>query len=459
MKNLLITLLFISILASASGQSNLTLYNMEPLPQRLQANPALTPDCKWYLGMPGVSSFDFNFNSNALAFKSLNNAFTERAGGGYTLSINKLSDALDKQTFVNVGVNEEWLNFGFRVRKSMFTFGVTEKVKTRIGIPKDVLKLAFQGNGGANLGYDFNFNFAIDVLHTREFALGYSRQFLGDRLTVGGKLKYIRGINVINTAKNDIIFNTDENTYAYNVTADIEANASTPILDDDLDPLKAVLGSARNTGFGIDLGAKLDLTKRISVSASVIDLGQINWNDNVTNIKSRNAGATFQFRGIDINDYLSDSVSEGEGFEVLADSLLDVFVLDTFNGSFSTGLLGEFYLGGNIKILKKHNAGVLLYGSFYNKQFYPALTLSWNSKFRRAMALSVSYTMMRGSSANLGLGMAFNGGPEQIYFVSDNLIGAATGNVKNLSLRFGWNHTFGRRRYENKEKRKRKSKN
>lgn len=49
---------------------------------------------------------------------------------------------------------------------------------------------------------------------------------------------------------------------------------------------------------------------------------------------------------------------------------------------------------------------------------------------------------------NLGTGVVFNFGPEQFYLVSDNLIGAATGNVKNLPFRFGWNHTFGRKKYE-----------
>ncbi|MGB1037568.1 MAG: DUF5723 family protein [Bacteroidia bacterium] len=452
MKKLLVTLIVCSFGLGSVAQNNLTLYNMKPLPQRLQANPALTPDCKWYIGMPALSSLDFNFASNALAIKTLNNSFTPRPGGGYTLEINKLSDALDKQTFLNIGLNEEWLNFGFRVRKSMFTFGITEKVKTRVSIPKDILKLAFQGNGGDNLGYDFNFNFGLDVLHTREFALGYSRQFFSDKLTLGTRLKYIQGLNVINTSKNDVIFNTADDDFAYKVSADIELNASTPFMDSNIDPTRAALGSPKNSGFGIDVGANFDLTKRISISASVVDLGQITWIDNVSNLRSRNPGATFTYSGIDINDYLNDT-SGSAGFSELGDTLLDLFALDTFNNSFSTGLLGEFYLGGNFAITKKHNAGVLFYGSFYNKEFYPALTLSWNSKFTRKLAVSASYTMMKGSFQNFGLGMASNLGPEQLYFVSDNLIGAATGNVKNLGIRFGWNHTFGRRSYENGEKR------
>ena len=456
MRKLILTLVLFGFLGGAVAQSNLTLYNMKPIPQRLSVNPALAPDCKWYLGMPALSSIDLNFASNALQFKSINETFVQVPGkDSFLIDVTKLGDALaGKQTFVNVGLNQEWLNFGFRIKNNMFTFGITEKVKTRVAVPKDILKLAFQGNGGSNLGYDFNFNFGLDVLHTREFAIGYNRTLLDDKLSIGGRLKYIRGLNVINTAKNDVIFRTDPNTFAYKVTAAIEVNASTPILDDSLvqTPAQAILGSPKNSGFGIDVGASFELNDKITLTASVIDLGVINWKENTRNIVSKNPGAGFEYRGIDIKEYLGDSVKGGAGFEALADTLIDVFALDTSRNSFTTGLLGEFYVGGNFNLTDRHNAGILFYGSFYNKQFYPAATLSWNSKFGRILALSASYTVMRGSYTNIGMGMGLNLGPEQFYFSSDNLIGVVTGNVKTLGVRFGWNHTVGRKKFENQQK-------
>jgi hypothetical protein len=452
MRKVILALITSAVSLVSIAQSNLTLYNMEPLPQRMQVNPALSPDCKWYLGMPGISSLDFSFNSNVISLGDINKSLELKPNGtSYALNLGTLSSVLDRSTFVNVSVSQDWINFGFRVRKSMFTANITEKVKTRISIPNDIFKLAFEGNGGENLGYDFNFNFGLDVIQTREFAIGYNRSLLDDKLKVGGKLKYIRGLNVISTHKNDVVFTTNPDDFSYNVKADIEINASAPLLDEETDPLVALLGSPRNSGFGIDLGASYDLNEKITLSASVIDLGRVFWKENTTNIKSKNPGATFKYRGIDIKEYLGNSSSGSEGFDALADTLLDIFALDTTQKSFSTGLLGEFYLGGNLKITDRHNAGVLFYGSFYNKQFYPAATLSWNSEFGRILALSASYTIMRGSYANLGMGFALNMGPEQLYFVSDNLIGALTGNVKNLSLRFGWNHTFGRKKWEQKQ--------
>lgn len=352
---LIISICLISVTSFA--QNNLTLYNMEALPQRLSVNPALTPDCKFYIGMPGLSSLDFSFISNTIGLKEINQSFVEKPNGKYKLDLNRLGDFVSNETYIGIGLNEEWINFGFRARKSMITFGITEKVKTRISIPGDVLKLAFQGNGGQNLGYNFNFNFGLDVLHTREFALGYSRRFLNDKLTLGTRLKYIQGLNVINTNKNDIVFRTETNDYSYTVAADIEINSSSAfanVLDttQSIDYVKALVGSPNNNGFGIDLGAKLDLTKRISVHASVIDLGVINWRDDVLNIKSRNPGASFNYKGIDVNEFLSDS-GTSQGFQALSDTLMEIFALDSSNNGFKTGLLGEVYLGANFQLTKK----------------------------------------------------------------------------------------------------------
>lgn len=461
MKKLLLIILTFAV-SNSFAQSNYTLYNMTSIPQRLSINPAKKPDCKWYIGTPALSSTGLEFTSNAIDIKKFNTALVPNAddSSNYTLNINELSSILSKNSYIGLNVNEEWINLGFRLGKNMFFANVTEKVKTRVNLPGDFFKFVFEGNGNDNLGYDFNFNFGVDVLHMREYAVGYNRTLLGDRLTVGGKLKYMQGMNIINTVKSDLIFSTDPESFKYTLEADIEVNASSPLLGkfDEAQILDYALGSLRNVGWGIDLGASLDVTKRLNISASVVDIGQIIWSDNVINYKSKNPGAKFEFRGLDAKDFFSDSVDYAESFSELGDSVLTIFDLDSSNNDFATGLMGEFYLGANYSILENHSAGILLYGSFYNQQLFPAATLSWNSNFRRILSVSVSYTMMRGNFANAGLGLGLNLGPEQFYFVSDNLIGAGNGNYKNIGIKFGWNHVFGRRKVDKKDKKARKDK-
>jgi len=107
MRKIILTLLLFCFVGGAFAQSNLTLYNMEPIPQRLSVNPALAPDCKWYLGMPALSSIDLNFASNALQFKSINESFKAVPGqDSFVIDFKQLSSGISgKNTFVNVGVN------------------------------------------------------------------------------------------------------------------------------------------------------------------------------------------------------------------------------------------------------------------------------------------------------------------------------------------------------------------
>ncbi|MDG2455956.1 MAG: hypothetical protein P8N47_09130, partial [Bacteroidia bacterium] len=81
-----ITLLLVGLLLEigVNAQSSMTLYNMGNLPQRLTVNPALVPDCKWYLGMPVLSSTDISFGSSALKISDINDVLEVNSRGKYT---------------------------------------------------------------------------------------------------------------------------------------------------------------------------------------------------------------------------------------------------------------------------------------------------------------------------------------------------------------------------------------
>ena len=445
MRKLIIFTLFLLSLVKLKAQNNLTLYNLKPVPQRMAINPAFTPTCKWYFGTPALSSMDFSYNSRVLGLNELSNTLIPN-GSNYTLDITKLSNVFSNGVSVNSNYNHEWLGFGFRLRKSMWSFSINEKLKSKVLLPQDFFRLVFEGNGGDNVGEVFDLGFGIDFIHTREFAVGYSRSFIDDKLRIGGRLKYIAGINAIQTERNDLFFETSEKAFTYNVKSDLKFNSSVMPIDSNTTVNSILLGNQQNSGFGVDLGANLKLNKKISLSASIIDLGVVKWKDNLKSTFTKNPGVYHEYRGMDIQEFIGDSSNQKAGFESFRDTLIEIIALDTSSESFNTGLMGEFYVGGNFHITKNHNIGALMYGSFYRKEFYPALTLSWNSQIGNILALSASYTMYRESYVNLGFGVALKLGPEQFYITTDNAIGSVTDNTRNLGVHFGWNHIFGKKK-------------
>lgn len=453
-------LMILSMALGLSAQSNLSLYHMKSLPQASYVNPANMPDANWFIGMPGYSSLNTDLNSSLISLSNLNSSLVPDDSGGYILDLDQLSQTLDRRMSLNASVANDWIHFGFRMGNNYLTMNITEKVKTRIDIPNDVFTLLLQGNGGDNLGRTFNLAPGLGILHTREIGVAYQRTMFGDQLRVGGRLKYVIGLNSLEFERNNIYFTTDETDFSYTVKADFKVNVATLVdpaemfFDDstsssDQDALRALLFGVGNTGFGLDIGASMDITDAITVSASIVDLGFISWQNNTMNF-STDPNAEFLFRGIEIKDIILDSVDFDRRWEELGDSVAEIFAIDSARSTFTTGLLGEFYLGANLNINKDHNLGALVYGNFFNRTINPALTLSWNARFRKFLGWSVSYSMMRGNFVNLGLGLSVNTGAFQWYIITDNVVGSVTGTGMNMSLRSGINFTFGRRKYENK---------
>ncbi|MFY0642917.1 MAG: hypothetical protein JXR19_00465 [Bacteroidia bacterium] len=434
---------------NAWTQSNLTLYHMKTLPQNMYANPAFTPESNLFIGVPGISSMDMGVSSNGLALRKINNAFVPIQGtDSFDLQLEELFQVFKNNLYVNSKVNIDLIHFGFKKGKNFFTFNVTEKIKSRVDVPVELFELVLEGNGGENLGRTFNFNPGLDIIHSREYALGINRSFLDDDLHIGARAKYLYGLNIIETERSDLNFTTDEDDFSYLLNSDVKFNMASSIfsLDSFSNPdMSKMFYGAKNHGWGLDLGIEYKLNKRITLSASIVDLGMISWKENVRNHSSENPNASFEFKGFDLKSVIKDSLSFTEVLENLTDSLVEVFGLDSTAESFNTGLMSEFYLGGTYSLNHNHTAGVLLYGSFYNRKFYPAVTLSWNSRFGKLLGVSVSYSAMRDNYFNAGLGLSINGGSFQYYLVSDNLIGNTASQIKNISIRTGFNFTFGRK--------------
>lgn len=446
------------------GQSNLTLYNMKTIPQRIHTNPARMSDAKNFLGLPAISSQYFGFGNNALSINSVLGVMEPNGSDSFTMNVNKIGDIFSKSNFISVEQSFDILSFGFRIKKkSYFYVTSTLSQNLRITYPGDLFDLITDGNGGKNINRTFDLAFGLDFLQYVDFGVGFSRKFMDEKLIIGARYRYLKGLNIINTERNLLTFKTNPDTYDLTVTSDIKINASSSLAP--IDSLEAILNqteisindvlNSNNTGYALDFGIDYKMSKRINLSASVKNLGKINWNTNTFNIVSENPGASYTYRGIEIKDVFNE---DGSGFEEsgqkLADTLKERFNLIETRTTFATGIFAEFYIGGNFNFSRDHNAGLLVYGNFYQSQLNPALTLSLNSKLTNLLAFSASYTLMPGSYANAGLGVTLNGGPFQIYVVSDNVGGLLKPNdVKNLNIRAGFNLAMQRKDLEAKAER------
>lgn len=440
-------LAIVGLVSMVSGQHNLTMYNMHTLPQRIQVNPSAVPDSRFFISMPGLASVHFLYGNDGFKLK---NVVTVDDSNRLVIHPMSFYNSLNKNNIISLNTDYDIINFGFKLRKSYITMSLGEKIKNQVSFPKDFFGLFIVGNAGDNLGRDMNFNFGFDVMAYNDISATYSRAFLKDKLRLGVKGSYLNGILNINTERSDLIFNTNADDFHYTVRTDIKVNTSS-IMDTLNGNFKAdnfdynVLKS-RNRGMAAGIGATYQLAPKIILSASIIDLGFINWKDNVQNYETVDKDKKVEYYGLKMNDFFSDNPNTDSSFKAILDTLTSKLKLKNTYKGYRTNLPASFYLGGNFWLTKRHNFGVLFFGNYYQKKLNPAITLSYNGKLTRVFGISVSYSMINKSFVNGGVGFTLNGGPFQYYVVADNVLGMIKyKNANTVDIRTGINFTFLRK--------------
>ena len=458
MKKILLVAVFIFCLNALTAQQSLTLYNMQAIPQAMYVNPGAMPLTNINIGLPGISSNYLNYGNNGFTAHDL---IKSDGNGGIFVDANSFLSKLKAKNNLNLNAHLDLLSFGFKVKKkNYFSFNLTERVDVRFSYTKDLFDFAINGNGAAaNLNRTMQLSPGIDASHFREWGVNYTREVIEDKLTIGGRLKYLSGIENVNTEKSSASLSTNSQYYALTGSANVQAN-SAGVDSASQQHTNSILGfnsGRKNRGAAIDLGATYKFSKKLTFTASIVDLGFISWKDYVTNYVSNNPNATVHYNGINVSQAINDTTNFGKAAQNLGDSLVKAFGVKEKHSSYTTMLTTQFYVGGNYWLNEKNNVALLLHGQYANKQFNPALAISFNNKVGRWFSASLSYSMLNRSYDNVGLGLAFTG-PVQFYVVSDNILSflvfdkyksdnssfVVPAYSKNVNLRVGVNITIGK---------------
>jgi len=218
---------------------------------------------------------------------------------------------------------------------------------------------------------------------------------------------------------------------------------------------------SKNIGFGMDIGASYDLNDRIVLSASVTNLGFINWKKDVTNLKADNK---FKFSGLNLLDVINGTKTIDELAADMLDSLKNAFVVSNTKTAYTTFLPFGVSVGGSFSVTKKLTLGLLSYSRVIGQQIRESLTFSANLTIGNEFSASLSYTAENHRYDNLGAGIAFRTGVTQFYLLSDRVPVTWTrikdnnsnviipSNWNTVNIRFGMNIVIGNRVREKNDK-------
>jgi len=452
----IILLLVIANIQWAEAQQN-TLYFMTGMPHAsLHANPAYQPHCKVFVGLPIMPlptmdlSIGFTGWSSKDMFYPVNGTIRDSS-----LNIAGMIDKAANKNYINLGVNMDIINFGFRTEGKMYwTFGIRQRVESHFGIPKGLFSLINSGNFdmASNTSRTLSFSgFGLNAMSFTETAIGASKEIQagGSPLILGARIKYLRGNANINFKRSKLQIDTDPKFYDLTLRADYEIRMSAPVdvyesngmIDsvlekDKIDANKDFL-NAGNHGLGLDLGAVYKFDSKTTFSAAIQDLGFIKWKTNATVLKCK---GDFIFPGVEVALVDRDTSKDNS----LLDSIKKEFQFVKTNEAYKTGLYTQINLAASYQILEKILLGALIRTVVYDRKPHPSLTLSANFKPFKWLHASLSYSIINRSFSNLGYALVIGNRGYQFYTAMDNF-GAALfpKNARLFNYRMGFVMMFG----------------
>lgn len=389
----IITVATVLFSTAAMAQNTESAYFMEGNLYRHQLNPALADEKT----TNGYFSFPLLGNINEGLHGSINASDLFFVKNGKTVSflhplVSKdefLKNIEDKNKFGD-NMKLQILGLGFKGFKGYNTVEVNVRTNIEAILPGTLFELA--KTGLTNKTYDVS---ALDV-HAdayAEVALGHSHK-INDKLRIGAKLKVLVGAgNVDLNMDNAYIKLGADGRYEAAVNGKVQTSVKgfQYKLDEDgnVDDVDVDGPGVNGMGFAVDLGAQYKINDNLTVSAAFLDLGSINWKNNV--VASASGKHTLNMTDF-AYDADEDAFIDGNGREIddAFDDFTDVYELKSEGdkGSRSKGLAATMNVGVEYKM------------PFYNKLSLGLLnTTRFNGDY--------SWTDFR-LSANVAPGKAFS---------------------------------------------------
>ncbi len=495
----ILTIFSLLLITSISFAQINSLYFNKNIFQSTELNPARQNTCRVYIGLPALSSLYLNLNHTGFAYSDI---FIDNETE-LLWNVEGLYNTLDPKNHLFVQNKTNLLFFSFVVRDFYITFDANLNLQQNFTYPKSLMDIK-DGNYFEDGRYISFTGLNEDFTLYNSYSIGVSKE-VAPGLLIGGKFKLLKGL--VNVYTKQFMFDwkvstADEDIYDYIFTTSFDIRASapfnifTPEYDDDGNIVGASTGSdayfdalqdkpvgdlvkeallPNNNGFAFDFGAIYNLNDKFEFSASIIDLGFINWKSHPMIVSTEKSD--FEFAGFDAAKYINNiSIATSLQDSTIRDSIINMVITDfvdtlillsnpTFDSTaYKKNLNAHMHFGVAYSPTDAISLGFLYNGYFYNKELFSTYMLSSTFMFWKGWSYTLSYTMMKKSMNNLGMGFSYKIGFFQMYLLMENISvpslaarygifpekpyneGIATKwvkNTQNLNLHFGINFVFG----------------
>lgn len=409
-------IIFVSIIylfSSNVGAQDISLLNLHGQLPSTYLNPGLKVDKKFNLSLAGINVL---LGTDG---PSINQITSKNSEGKRYIDINKLDQSLEPYQNIFFNNDIHTIDVSLKIGSAMIMAGHAFRSTANIRYPRGLINIAAQGNA-AFIGQTIEIAPFVDINAYNEIYLGLQKSF--GNLTLGVKGKLLYGVANIQTEKANIGFSTDDEIYQLSLISDYEIRSSGLLRYNSLDSITTDYSGFsfdnmfyNNQGLAFDIGVSYAVNEKFTISASMIDIGKINWDFFPRKYTSK---GNFSFDGVDILDLLVDSTSIS-----IQDTLTDLLKVTEQIENYSTILPGTYTLGASYLWGEKWRFNGLFLFQKLNNSSRNLLTLSALRKIS-IFDIGVHYTMTKNNYSGLGIFGKVKLGPVSAFASTDNIIGA-----------------------------------
>jgi len=285
--------------------------------------------------------------------------------------------------------------------------------------------------------------FPATASYYREYSLGYSKEIIKDKLNIGIRAKIYFGKSNLNSEveggiernNNQLFLKTYGQarlTVPFNLYQKDSLLTSATMSDDFT--IANYLFNTKNMGAGIDLGFSYQINPQLEFSASIIDLGKINWNHNINTMVFK---GNHKFPEEYILALGNDYVTKTTDFSSDKENMNDLFKIAIEQTPYSTTLPATFYAGLKYRLNATVNIGMV--NRFINskKLNQNSFSLTASYKLNKKLTINSGYSIIGNSYTNIPFALLYNRESSQSFIGTDNLFSLVSPSSDFSGITFG----------------------
>jgi hypothetical protein len=270
--------------------------------------------------------------------------------------------------------------------------------------------------------------FPAKAFYYREYSLGYATEIIKNKLNIGIRAKlYFGKANLISDVEGGIERNNNQlfiKTYGqarltvpFNLYQEDSLLTSATMSDNFT--IANYLFNTKNMGTGIDIGFSYLITPKLHLSASVMDIGKINWSNNVNTL-------IFEGNHKFPEEYIlaseKDYVTKTTDFSTEKENMNDLFKIAIEQAPYSTTLPATFYAGIQYQLNSTVKLGVVDRFISSKKLNQNSFSLTASYKANKKLTINSGYSIVGDSYVNMPIAIIYNRQSSQSFIGTDNFL-------------------------------------